>query len=251
MLAAGRAGRPRPAPAPKYRLLLLVRLAGCQLVADTEVSAPGPAPEGHAASAAWSPDPCSKNSPAEHAQMRACSRLVHAMPDDVEEARSRGRPAPRCSATLPRRDGRPATRSLTSMIGMCEKSPARSHETPPPPCQVQPEPRVSRVPGYRQTWHLERWARAPSRVGALLIQSDAFGIEWDEEPRPVAWTGLDSEPIISRRDMSSSKTEHVGLSIRVSASRTSNSTSGESSQPADDLRPAAFGREGLPTRAVY
>src|SRR5262252_1707485 len=63
--------------------LLLVGLAGGQLVADAEVAPPGPAPQGHA-----NPElllrVLRKELPTELAQP-ALQRRVHAVADDVEE----------------------------------------------------------------------------------------------------------------------------------------------------------------------
>ncbi len=68
----------------EVQALLLVGLAGGQLVADAEVAPPGPAAQGHA-------DPqlrlqvLREELPAQVAQP-VLQRLVHAVPDDVEEA---------------------------------------------------------------------------------------------------------------------------------------------------------------------
>jgi hypothetical protein len=67
----------------EVQALLLVGLAGGQLVADTEVAPPGPAPQGHA-DRQLRPDVLGEELPAELAQA-TLERCVHPVPDDVEE----------------------------------------------------------------------------------------------------------------------------------------------------------------------
>src|SRR5262249_51046341 len=68
----------------EVQTLLLVGLAGGQLVADAEVAAPGPAPQGHA-DRQLRLEVLREELPAEFAQPALQSR-IDAVPDDVEES---------------------------------------------------------------------------------------------------------------------------------------------------------------------
>src|SRR5262249_62246187 len=73
--------------------LLLVRLAGGQLIADAEVAPPGPAPQGHADRELRLQGLC-EELPAEVAEP-TLQRRIHAVPDDVEEPALSACPAER------------------------------------------------------------------------------------------------------------------------------------------------------------